>query len=80
MNTYPNGTRYSYTDLYDEALNQPYNYTKNGLMKHLMSGRVTNSPNEITRFIVNVFEKEITSLLKVIDVLANFKNPFFRNR
>ena len=80
MKVYPNGTRYEYTSLYDDVLNQPYDYEKNGLLKYLMSGRITNSPNPITSFLVRVFEKEIVMLLRVTDVLANFKNPYFKNR
>ena len=80
MRSYPNGHRYEYTQVYEETLNQPYDYEKNGLLKYLMSGRITNSPNPITSFLVRVFEKEIVMLLRVTDVLANFKNPYFKNR
>lgn len=80
MKVYPNGTRYEYTALYDDVLNQPYDYSRNGLLKHLMSARITNTQNPVTRLIVDTFEKEITTLLKVVDVLANFKNPYFKNR
>lgn len=80
MKTYPNGTRYRYTNYYDETLNDPYNYADEGLFRHLMSARVTSSQNPITSFLVRVFEKEAVMLLKVTDILANFKNPYFRNR
>jgi hypothetical protein len=80
MKTYPNGHRYKYTKLYDDALNQPYDYSDDGLLQHLMSARVTSTPNQITKFIVGVFEKSVCMLLRLTDVLANFKNPYFRNR
>ncbi len=80
MQVYPNGSRYSYTRLYDEELNKPYDYENEGLLRHLMSARITNSQNPITSFLVRVFEQEIVMLLKVTDVLANFKNPYFKNR
>lgn len=80
MQAYSNGNRYRYTKLYDEELNTPYDYEGDGLLRHLMSARITNSPNPITKFLVNVFEQEIVMLLKLTDVLANFKNPYFKNR
>lgn len=80
MKVFTNGNRYAYIEKYEEKLNQPYDYVNNGLLKHLMSQRVILTDNEITKFILRVFEKEITSLLKVVDYLANFKNPYFKNR
>jgi hypothetical protein len=80
MTVYPNGKRYQYTKLYDEELNSPYNYSDDGLLRHMMSPRIVDSNNPITRFIVCVFEKEIVMLLKLTDILANFKNPYFKNR
>ena len=75
-----NGTRYEYTEYYDKALNLPYDYERRGLLQHMMSQRIVNTENPITRFIYNVFEKELVFLLKYTDILANFKNPYYRNR
>jgi hypothetical protein len=80
MKFYPNGTRYDYIGNYEERLNQPYDYEKNGLVQHIMSARIVNSKNPITAFLVRVFEKNIVMLLKMTDILANFKNPHFKNR
>lgn len=80
MVTLPNGTRYNYTQYYDQVLNQPYNYAREGLLKHLVSKRLVTSENSITRFMYQVFEKQMVFVLKYADLLANFKNPFFRNR
>ena len=80
MKEYPNGKRYDYIRYQDELLNQPYDYYNNGLLQHLMSPRMVQTKNPITRFIISVFEKEIVTILKVVDVLANFKNPHFKNR
>lgn len=80
MIVYPNGKRYEYIRFHNELLNQPYDYYNNGLLRHLMSPRITSTNNPITKFIVGVFEKEIVTLLKLVDVLANFKNPHFKNR
>ncbi len=75
-----NGTRYDYTENYDKALNKPYDYERNGLLQHMVSQRIVNTTNPITRFIYNVFEKELVFLLKYTEILANFKNPYYRNR
>lgn len=80
MKSYKNGYRYEYTEYYDKSLNQPYDYERNGLLKHMVSQRIVNTTNPITKFIYNVFEKELVFVLKYADILANFRNPFFRNR
>lgn len=80
METYPNGHRYEYTREYDKALNQPYDYERNGLLSRIASKRISETRNPVTRFICSVFEKQMVFLLKYADVLANFKNPYFRNR
>jgi hypothetical protein len=80
MKSYKNGHRYEYTEYYDKPLNQPYDYERNGLLKHMVSQRIVNTTNPITKFIYNVFEKELVFVLKYADILANFRNPFFRNR
>lgn len=80
MIAYPNGTRYLYTDLYEDSLNKPYDYRRNGLLKHLMSSKIVETKNTITRYILSTFENSIVMVLKLTDVLANFKNPYFKNR
>ena len=80
MTTLPNGSRYNYTRDYDKALHQPYDYENEGLLKHMMSQRIVQSPNQITQFLLRVFEKEIVLCLKLTEMLQNFKNPFYRNR
>lgn len=80
MKTYKNGYRYGFTKYYDQVKNQPYDYEDEGILRHMMSQRIVNTSNPITKFMYNVFEKEIVFLLNYVDILANFKNPFFRNR
>ena len=80
MKSYPNGYRYRYTRDYDSKLNCPYDYAEEGLLKHMVSQRIVQTSNPITRFIYQVFEKQMVFVLKYADILANFKNPYFRNR
>lgn len=80
MEILKNGHRYDYTENYDRTLNTPYDYERNGLLRHIVSQRIVKTENPITKFICNVFEKEMVFLLRYADTLANFRNPFFRNR
>lgn len=75
-----NGTRYDYTVNYDKTLNEPYDYERYGLLSNMVSKRLSSTSNPITKFVYDVFEKSVVFLLKYTDVLANFKNPYYRNR
>ena len=75
-----NGTRYSNYKKWNKTKNEPYDYSNNGLLKHLMSGLIVNSKNEYLQILLNFYEKSIIFLLKYVDELKNFKKFYWKNR
>lgn len=75
-----NGTRFKYYDNWDKSKNSPYNYSKNGLIKHLLSPVIVNSKNKFLQYILYYYEESIIYVLKYIDRLKHFKNYHWKNR
>lgn len=75
-----NGTRFKYYDNWEVTKNTPYNYSKNGLLKHLLSPIITNSKNQFLQYILYYYEESIIYVLKYIDRLKHFKNYHWKNR
>ena len=75
-----NGYRYKNYTHWEDTRHTPYDYEKNGLLKHIMSNRIVNSKNEILFIIKLYFEKSIVFLLKYVDKLKHFKNYHWKNR
>jgi hypothetical protein len=56
------------------------NLEKDGLLKHLMSTSIVNTDNRYLKTILDFVENSLVFVLKYVDVLKNFKNPYWRNR
>ena len=80
METYNNGHRYENLRIYDKLKHNPYDYKRNGLIKHLVSPRIANTKNPVLRFIVNTVENSIIYTLQYIDILKNYFNYTWYNR
>lgn len=75
-----NGTRYKDYCLWEDKKYSPYNYERNGLLKHIMSNKIVGSQNSILQFVLSYYEKSIIFLLKYVDRLKHFKNYHWKNR
>lgn len=75
-----NGNRYKNYYLWENIKNQPYDYEKNGLIKHLLPQKIISTNNSILQFILKYYEANIIFMLKYIDHLKNFKNIHWKNR
>lgn len=75
-----NGHRHSNKSDWEILQNQPYDYKRHGLLKHLMSHRITESTNPILQMVLEYVERSMTFLMSYIDMLKNFKNYNWKNR
>lgn len=75
-----NGTRFINYDSWETIKYKSYDYTKHGLLKHIMSPIIINTTNPVLKFILNYVETSLVFLMKYTDILKNFKNPHWRNR
>lgn len=75
-----NGTRYKNKCLYETQLNRPYDYERNGLLKHLMSRRIINSKNQILQYMLRIVEQSLIFQMKYVDILQNIHNYNWKNR
>ena len=75
-----NGTRYKDYNLWEDRKYSPYDYEKNGLIKHIISHRIVNTNNPVLKFMLNYYESSIVFVLKYIDRLKHFKNYHKNNR
>ena len=80
MRVNENGHRYVSYSRWERALHRPYDYANKGLMKRLVSNRLANTRNPITRYMMDIEEYSIVFVLKYIDILNNFFNYNWRNR
>ena len=80
MEARSNGTRFNNYDTWEIVRHTSYDYAKNGLLKHIMSGVIVNSSNPILQIIIQFVETSLMFLMKYVDVLKNFKNIHWRNR
>lgn len=75
-----NGTRFKKYCLWGSTKQSPYNYEKDGLIKHLLSAKITTSKNHILKVILTYYEQSIVFILKYVDRLKHFKNYHWKNR
>lgn len=80
MRVYENGHRFTNYDRFERRLHQPYDYQKNGLIKHLVSHKITESKNRVLQYILMFIDRSLVHLLKYTDELKNFKNYLWKNR
>lgn len=79
MEIFNNNYRFRNNYKWENLKHQPYNYKEEGLVKHLLSNKIVNSTNPITKFFVNYFESAIVFMFKAADNLKNFKNFNWKN-
>jgi hypothetical protein len=75
-----NGEKYSNYYKWETSKQTPYNYKKSGLLNHLMSSRIINTDNYITKQILSYVEQSMVFLMNYVDRLKNFKNYHWKNR
>lgn len=75
-----NGQRFYNYHKWESVKLNPYDYQKNGLIKHILSKKIVYTKNHILKTILIFYEQTIIFLLKYIDRLKHFKNYHWRNR
>lgn len=80
MKTNANGTRFNTFRLYERRLHRPYDYANDGLIRHLMSRRVTQSKNPVLQYVLGYVERSLVYAMKYVDILQNFYNYNWKNR
>lgn len=80
MEARSNGMRFIEYRKWEDTKNTPYDYAKDGLLKHIMSPSIVNTSNTILKHLLNYVESSLMFVMKYTDILKNFKNPHWRNR
>lgn len=88
METRQNGNRFDNYYKWGYVPNAPYDYRRNGLLKHLMSKIIvdaaTNEDGEWRKNVLgttlNFIETSFVFLMKYTERLQNFKNYAYTNR
>lgn len=75
-----NGTRYKDYCEWEAHKQSPYNYERNGLLRHILSRPIVTSQNQILQYILTYYEKTLVFLMKYVDRLKHFKNYHWKNR
>ena len=75
-----NGNRYKHYQHWENVKNAPYDYERYGLLNKILSNRIYNTTNEYLRIILNYYEKSLVFVMKYVDRLKHFKNPYWKNR
>lgn len=81
MEVYKNGYRYYNYSTWDQKGSvQPYDYERNGLLKHLLSHKIVESKNITLQYFLKFLENTLVMLMKLTERLKNFKNYAYTNR
>lgn len=75
-----NGNRFYNYYKWENVKNNPYDYERFGLLKHIMSKSIVNSKNPILQSVLMYYEKSLVFIMKQIDKLKQFKNYHYYNR
>ena len=75
-----NGTRFNNYDAWEVVKHMPYNYSKHGLLNHIMSSVIVNTTNPALKILLQYIEYSLIFAMKYVDILKNFKNIHWRNR
>lgn len=75
-----NGTRFINYDSWEIVKHTPYNYTKYGLLSHIMSKQIVNTNNPALKIVLQFVESSLFFVMKYTDILKNFKNIHWKNR
>ena len=78
METHSNGYRYYNYNEWGNKKYLPYDYEKNGLLRHLLSHVIIESKNETLQFLLDFIEKSFIITMKQVDRLKNFKNYAYK--
>lgn len=80
METNSNGTRFKNYYLWENRKNMPYDYSREGLLKHIMSPVILNTRNTALKILLDYIESSFIFIMKYTDILKNFKNIHWKNR
>ena len=75
-----NGNRYKHYQHWEHVKNAPYDYERYGLLNKIMSNRIYNTTNEALKVILSYYERSLIFVMKYVDRLKHFKNPYWKNR
>lgn len=75
-----NGTRFNEYRQWEVIKYAPYDYAKDGLLKHLMSSIIVNTNNTSLCTLLRFVENSLNFVMKYTDILKNFKNIHWKNR
>lgn len=80
MEKHNNGTRFKDYCLWERKLYTAYNYSREGLLKHIMSPVILETKNGPLKILLQFVESSLVFAMKYVDILKNFKNIHWRNR
>jgi len=80
MNKQNNGQRFDEYRKWERIINPPYDYAHDGLAKRILSKPIAESNNPVLKIILKFYESSIVYMLKITDILKNFKLVHLRNR
>ncbi len=80
METHNNGYRFYNYSKWNVIKNAPYDYERNGLLKHLMSHTIVESKNKALQALLSFIENSLIILMKYIERLQHFKDYAYKNR
>lgn len=75
-----NGKRFESYYKWENVKHLPYNYKRDGLLKHIMSRRIVESNNYILQCVLHYVEQSMIFLMKYTDCLKHFKDFHWKNR
>jgi hypothetical protein len=75
-----NGSRYLNYCMWEDVKDSNYDYSRNGLLKYLMSKRITQSNNPMLQNVLWFLEQSLVHLMQCVDELKHFKNYHWKNR
>ena len=79
MKIHENGHRFANDYKWETLKNQPYAYAQEGLIKHLLSHKLTESKNPFLQYVLKYYEYSLIYLFKSADILKNFHNFNWKN-
>jgi hypothetical protein len=74
-----NGHRFANNYKWEDLKHQPYEYAQKGLIKHLLSHKITETKNPVLRYVLDFYEYCIIYFFKSADYLKNFHNFNWKN-
>lgn len=80
MEVHTNNYRFYNYKKWEHKKNAPYDYERNGLLKHLMSHTIIESKNSFLQYLLNYIEKSLVILMKFVERMQHFKDYAYTNR